>query len=125
MSCGNPHEVPWSGVLERVYPYLGGGPDQTGYGTTRPPGNEAVFEHPVERPRFPGLLNVEAGRHSDLAAHGGAHRAAFVYQIASYRSWQQLGREDYQYGQFGEDFTVAGPPMTRSASSGERLVRGG
>ena len=33
----------------------------------------------------------------------------FVYQIDSYRYWQaELGRDDFTYGQFGENFTVAG-----------------
>ena len=35
----------------------------------------------------------------------------FVYQIESYRYWQQqLGRDDFTYGQFGENFTVEGLP---------------
>ena len=34
-----------------------------------------------------------------------------VYQIASYRYWQQhLGRDDFEYGQFGENLTVDGLP---------------
>jgi MOSC domain-containing protein YiiM len=33
----------------------------------------------------------------------------FVYQIESYRYWQQqLKRDDFEYGQFGENFTVQG-----------------
>ena len=44
-----------------------------------------------------------------LAGHGGEHRAVFVYQHDSYRYWQnQLGRDDFAYGQFGENFTVDG-----------------
>jgi MOSC domain-containing protein YiiM len=44
-----------------------------------------------------------------LAGHGGEHRAVFVYQIASYHYWQdQLGRSDFTFGQFGENFTVDG-----------------
>lgn len=32
-----------------------------------------------------------------------------MYQIESYRYWQQqLGRDDFEYGQFGENFTVEG-----------------
>ena len=43
------------------------------------------------------------------AGHGGEHRAVFVYQIESYRYWQdRLGRTDFTYGQFGENFTVEG-----------------
>ena len=46
-----------------------------------------------------------------MAGHGGEHRAVFVYQIDSYRYWQaQLGRSDFGYGQFGENFTVDGLP---------------
>src|SRR6202008_2432009 len=41
--------------------------------------------------------------------HGGEHRAVFVYQIESYRYWQeQLKRGDLVYGQFGENFTIEG-----------------
>jgi len=54
-------------------------------------------------------LNIDGDRQGDLAGHGGEHRAVFVYQIESYRYWQQqLGRDDFSYGQFGENFTVAG-----------------
>jgi ferredoxin-NADP reductase/MOSC domain-containing protein YiiM len=44
-----------------------------------------------------------------LAGHGGERRAVFVYQMDSYRYWQnQLGRNDFVYRQFGENFTVDG-----------------
>jgi MOSC domain-containing protein YiiM len=53
--------------------------------------------------------HLPAGEQGDLAGHGGEHRAVFVYQIESYRYWQQqLGRADFSYGQFGENFTVEG-----------------
>jgi len=36
---------------------------------------------------------------------------AFVYQIESYRYWQeQLKRADFVHGQFGENFTIEGLP---------------
>src|SRR5215510_14303555 len=54
-------------------------------------------------------LNIDGDGQGDLAGHGGEHRAVFVYQIESYRYWQeQLGRGDFSYGQFGENFTVRG-----------------
>src|SRR5580693_10130035 len=54
-----------------------------------------------------GRLNLEGDGQGDLAGHGGEHRAVFVYQIESYRYWQeQLKRSDFVYGQFGENFTV-------------------
>ena len=44
-----------------------------------------------------------------MQGHGGVNRAVFVYQIESYRYWEQfLGRDDFTYGQFGENFTVEG-----------------
>jgi ferredoxin-NADP reductase/MOSC domain-containing protein YiiM len=56
-------------------------------------------------------LNIDGDGQGDLAGHGGEHRAVFVYQIESYRYWQeQLGRDDFSYGQFGENFTVRGLP---------------
>ena len=34
-----------------------------------------------------------------------------VYQIEAYRYWErELGRNDFEYGQFGENFTVEGLP---------------
>src|ERR1700747_3221327 len=54
-------------------------------------------------------LNLEGDGQGDLAGHGGEQRAVFVYQIESYRYWQeQLGRDDFTCGQFGENFTIRG-----------------
>ena len=69
----------------------------------------AVWKRPVEGPRLVQRLNIDGDGQGDLAGHGGEHRAVFVYQIESYRYWQeQLGRDDFEYGQFGENFTVQG-----------------
>ena len=69
----------------------------------------AVWKAPVEGPRMVRRLNIDGDGQGDLAGHGGEHRAVFVYQIDSYRYWQnQLGRKDFTYGQFGENFTVEG-----------------
>ena len=69
----------------------------------------AVWKAPVEGPRMVRRLNIDGDGQGDLAGHGGEHRAVFVYQIDSYRYWQnQLGRNDFAYGQFGENFTVEG-----------------
>ena len=68
-----------------------------------------VFKDPVTGPRRASKLNVEGDGQGDLAGHGGEQRAVFVYQIESYRYWEsQLGRKDFVYGQFGENFTVEG-----------------
>ena len=56
-------------------------------------------------------LNVEGDGQGDLAGHGGEHRAVMVYQMDAYRYWEaQLGRKDFSFGQFGENFTVDGLP---------------
>jgi ferredoxin-NADP reductase/MOSC domain-containing protein YiiM len=68
-----------------------------------------VYKDPVEGPRHVARLNVDGDGQGDLAGHGGEQRAVFVYQIDSYRHWErELGRSDFVYGQFGENFTVDG-----------------
>ena len=68
-----------------------------------------VFKDPVAGPRRVRRLNVDGDGQGDLAGHGGEHRAVFVYQIGSYRYWEdELARDDLTYGQFGENFTVEG-----------------
>ena len=69
----------------------------------------SVWKHPVPGARMVRRLNIDGDGQGDLAGHGGEHRAVFVYQIDSYHYWQrQLGRDDFTYGQFGENFTVDG-----------------
>src|SRR5260370_19516319 len=56
-------------------------------------------------------LNIDGDGQGDLQGHGGEHRAVLVYQIDSYRYWErELGRQDFVFGQFGENFTVEGLP---------------
>jgi ferredoxin-NADP reductase/MOSC domain-containing protein YiiM len=69
----------------------------------------AIWKMPVQGPRMVRRLNVDGDGQGDLAGHGGERRAVFVYQMDSYRFWQnQFGRNDFTYGQFGENFTVEG-----------------
>ncbi len=54
-------------------------------------------------------LNIQGDAQADLAGHGGEQRAVFVYQMDSYHYWERfLGRSDFTFGQFGENFTVEG-----------------
>jgi ferredoxin-NADP reductase/MOSC domain-containing protein YiiM len=54
-------------------------------------------------------LNIDGDGQGDLNGHGGEQRAVLVYQIDSYRHWQRhFGRDDFEFGQFGENFTVDG-----------------
>jgi ferredoxin-NADP reductase/MOSC domain-containing protein YiiM len=87
VNVGMPKDVPWHG--KNVY---------TG-----------VFKDPVSGQRRVGKLNIEGDGQGDRAGHGGEQRAVFVYQTGSYRYWEhELGRNDFVYGQFGENFTVEG-----------------
>src|SRR5271170_3886163 len=70
-----------------------------------------IWKEPVHNRCWVGRLNLTGDGQGDLAGHGGEQRAVFVYQIESYRHWQeQLKRNDFVYGQFGENFTIEGMP---------------
>ena len=71
----------------------------------------AIWKDPVRGRLRVGRLNLEGDGQGDLAGHGGEQRAVFVYQIESYRYWQEhLKRNDFVHGQFGENFTIEGLP---------------
>jgi ferredoxin-NADP reductase/MOSC domain-containing protein YiiM/ferredoxin len=87
LNVGGPRDVPWEGKTVRT----------------------AIWKEPVDGRRMVRRINIDGDDQADRAAHGGEHRAVFVYQIESYRYWQQqLQRDDFVYGQFGENFTVEG-----------------
>jgi ferredoxin-NADP reductase/MOSC domain-containing protein YiiM len=70
-----------------------------------------IWKDPVRGRCRVGRLNLDGDGQGDLGGHGGEQRAAFVYQIESYRYWQQqLERTDFVHGQFGENFTIEGLP---------------
>ena len=61
-------------------------------------------------------LNIDGDRQADLRVHGGADKAVYVYSIENYEYWKhELGRDDLNYGQFGENLTVEG--MTDDADA--------
>jgi ferredoxin-NADP reductase/MOSC domain-containing protein YiiM/ferredoxin len=87
LNVGGPREVAWQGKTVRT----------------------AIWKEAVEGPRIVRRINIDGDDQADRLAHGGEHRAVFVYQIESYRYWErELGRNDFSYGQFGENFTVEG-----------------
>jgi ferredoxin-NADP reductase/MOSC domain-containing protein YiiM len=70
-------------------------------------------------------LDIDGDAQADLAGHGGEHRAVFVYQMDSYHYWEGfLGRNDFTFGQFGENFTVEGLP-DNEVCIGDRYRIGG
>jgi ferredoxin-NADP reductase/MOSC domain-containing protein YiiM len=68
-----------------------------------------IWKQPVAGPQMLRRLNIDGDGQGDMAGHGGEQRAVLVYQIDSYRYWQQhFGRDDFSYGLFGENLTVDG-----------------
>ena len=89
VNVGLPRDVPWQGKTVRT----------------------GVWKHPVDGPAMVRRLNIDGDGQGDLAGHGGEQRAVLVYQLDSYRHWQQhFGRDDLTYGNFGENLTVDGLP---------------
>jgi len=87
VNVGLPRDVTWNGKTVRT----------------------AVWKSPVTGRRMVRKLDIDGDAQADLAGHGGEHRAVFVYQMDSYRYWERfLGRSDFTFGQFGENFTVEG-----------------
>ncbi|MCK1492175.1 MOSC domain-containing protein [Bradyrhizobium sp. 180] len=84
-----------------------------------------IWKNPVLGRCRVDRLNLDGDGQGDLAGHGGEQRAAFVYQIESYRYWQeQLKRTNFVFGQFGENFTIEGLPDD-AVCIGDRYQIGG
>ena len=87
VNVGLPQEIAWQGKTVRT----------------------AVWKRPVCERVFARHLNLDGDAQGDLAGHGGEQRAVMVYQLESYRYWErELDRNDFEFGQFGENFTVDG-----------------
>ena len=87
VNVGLPRDVTWNGRTVRT----------------------SVWKSSVDGRRMVRKLNIDGDAQADLAGHGGEQRAVFVYQMDSYHYWESfLGRNDFAFGQFGENFTVEG-----------------
>ena len=87
VNVGLPRDVTWNGKTVRT----------------------AIWKTPVEGRPMVRKLNIVGDGQGDLAGHGGEQRAVFVYQMDAYHYWERfLGRNDFVFGQFGENFTVEG-----------------
>ena len=70
-----------------------------------------IFKNPVEGPimlrSWP--KNLAGDGQGNLRSHGTEHKAVYAYPIEHYSYWQkELGCGEFQFGQFGENFTVQG-----------------
>ena len=85
----------------------------------------AIWKSPVAGRPMARKLNLVGDGQGDLAGHGGEQRAVFVYQMDAYHFWETfLGRKDFVFGQFGENFTVEGLP-DNEVCIGDRYRIGG
>jgi len=68
-----------------------------------------IFKRPVDGSIMLRELDFDGDEQADLRAHGGPHRAAYVYPSEHYGYWQtELGRDDFTFGLFGENLTLEG-----------------
>ena len=103
VNVGVPRDVTWNGKTVRT----------------------SVWKSALDGRRMARRLNIQGDAQGDLEGHGGEHRAVFVYQMDSYHYWERsLGRSDFTFGQFGENFTVDGLP-DNEVCIGDRYRIGG
>ncbi len=71
----------------------------------------SIYKEPVAGRVMVRKLNLEGDGQADLSVHGGVDKAVYAYDLESYRYWRrELGRNDLDYGHFGENLTVEGMP---------------
>src|SRR5258708_21268583 len=87
VNVGRPRDVEWNGTTIHT----------------------AIWKAPVHGRVLARRLNLEGDGQADLRGHGGEQRAVLVYDLSSYRYWNELlGFAADAFGQFGEDLTVDG-----------------
>ena len=68
-----------------------------------------IFKEPVDGRVMLRTLNLDGDGQADLVGHGGIYKAAYAYSVENCDYWKrELGRTDFAFGQFGENFTVEG-----------------
>ncbi len=67
----------------------------------------AIHKRPVDGPVWVGSINLAGDAQADLKNHGGPDQAALGYSAEHYDYWRSvLPDVDWQYGGFGENFTI-------------------
>ncbi|MDH3442286.1 MAG: MOSC domain-containing protein [Deltaproteobacteria bacterium] len=69
----------------------------------------SIFKEPVNGRVRLRSMSLQGDGQADLKGHGGVNRAVYVYTMENYDFWKkELQRDDFFFGQFGENFTVDG-----------------
>ncbi len=68
-----------------------------------------IYKEAVAGKIWLSQLNLVQDGQADLKAHGGPNRAVYCYPHEHYAYWSdRLGRDDFRYGQFGENLSTSG-----------------
>ncbi|MPZ84374.1 MAG: MOSC domain-containing protein [Actinophytocola sp.] len=87
LNAGMPRDVPWHDLTVHT----------------------GAWKDPVDGPRMVRRLGVEGDGQGDTAGHGGENRAVLVYQVDSYRHWEDhFGCDPLPFGMFAENLTDEG-----------------
>lgn len=102
LHCGLPQEVVWHGNTVTT----------------------SIFKQPVKDRIALRELNLDGDRQSDLAVHGGKHKAVYCYPIEHYSYWAaEMPDRKLEMGAFGENFTTEGL-LEDSVHVGDRFAIG-
>jgi MOSC domain-containing protein YiiM len=95
-----PREIEWKGKIVRT----------------------SIFKEPVPGRVRVTKLNVDGDQQSDLAVHGGIHKAVYVYPSEHYVFWRrELPGAELPWGMFGENFTTEGSLGDQTVFIGDRF----
>jgi MOSC domain-containing protein YiiM len=82
----------------------------------------SIFKEPLPGRVRVTKLNVDGDQQSDLAVHGGIHKAVYVYSSEHYAFWRkELPGVDLRWGMFGENFTTEGSLGDQNVFIGDRF----
>jgi len=99
VNIGKPRGVPCQGKLVRT----------------------GIYKEPVSGAVMANELGLEGDGQADLSVHGGKDKAVYAYPHEHYAYWaDELGRDDFVFGQFGENLTVEGL-LESDLAVGDRL----
>ena len=86
VNAGRPRAVEWHGKVYRT----------------------SIWKQPVEGAVEVRTLNIDGDEQSDLAVHGGRHKAVYAYPSEHYAKWMQELDAVLPWGAFGENLTLEG-----------------